>query len=121
MSSSAATDIEGVDAARRQLILSRYHEHKRRFDAVAERCRATRARPATHPRLGRPAGDEALSPRETEVLQLVADGLPNREIARRLLLSEETVKSHMKHLLGKLQASSRAHAVTVGFRNGFIS
>ena len=59
--------------------------------------------------------------RELEVLQLVADGLVNREIGQRLFLSEETVKSHVRHLLAKLQARSRAHAVAVGFRRGLIN
>ena len=59
--------------------------------------------------------------REIEVLQLVADGLVNREIGQRLFLSEETVKSHVRHLLAKLQARSRAHAVAVGFRRGLIA
>ena len=52
---------------------------------------------------------------------LVADGLVNREIGQRLFLSEETVKSHVRHLLAKLQARSRAHAVAVGFRRGLIA
>ena len=59
--------------------------------------------------------------REIEVLKLVADGLVNREIGQRLFLSEETVKSHVRHLLAKLQARSRAHAVDVGFRRGLIA
>ena len=59
--------------------------------------------------------------REVEVLQLVADGLVNREIGERLFLSEETVKSHVRHLLAKLQARSRAHAVAVGLRRGLIA
>ena len=54
------------------------------------------------------------------MLQLVADGLANREIGERLFLSEETVKSHVRHLLAKLHARSRAHAVAVGFRRGLI-
>ena len=58
--------------------------------------------------------------REIEVLQLISDGLVNREIGQRLYLSEETVKSHVRHLLAKLQARSRAHAVAVGFRRGII-
>ena len=58
--------------------------------------------------------------REIEVLQLISDGLVNREIGQRLFLSEETVKSHVRHLLAKLQARSRAHAVAVGFRRGII-
>ena len=56
--------------------------------------------------------------REIEVLQLISDGLVNREIGQRLFLSEETVKSHVRHLLAKLQARSRAHAVAIGFRRG---
>ena len=59
--------------------------------------------------------------REVEVLQLISDGLVNREIGERLFLSEETVKSHVRHLLAKLQARSRAHAVAVGFRRGLIA
>src|SRR6184192_50903 len=59
--------------------------------------------------------------RELEVLQLISDGLVNREIGQRLYLSEETVKSHVRHLLAKLQARSRAHAVAVGFRRGLIA
>ena len=59
--------------------------------------------------------------REIEVLQLISDGLVNREIGARLYLSEETVKSHVRHLLAKLQARSRAHAVAVGFRRGLIA
>ena len=62
-----------------------------------------------------------LTPRELEVLQLISEGLVNREIGNRLFLSEETVKSHVRHLLAKLQARSRAHAVAVGFRRGLIA
>jgi DNA-binding CsgD family transcriptional regulator len=59
--------------------------------------------------------------RETKCLQLISDGLVNREIGERLFLSEETVKSHVRHLLAKLQARSRAHAVAVGIRRGLIA
>ena len=62
-----------------------------------------------------------LSPREIEVLQLISEGLVNREIGRMLFLSEETVKSHVRHLLAKLNARSRAHAVAVGFRRGLLT
>ena len=54
------------------------------------------------------------------MLQLISDGLVNREIGQKLFLSEETVKSHVRHLLAKLQARSRAHAVAAGFRRGII-
>src|SRR5207248_5346913 len=59
--------------------------------------------------------------REIEVLQLISEGLVNREIGKTLFLSEETVKSHVRHLLAKLQARSRAHAVAVGFRRGLLT
>ena len=68
-----------------------------------------------------PVDVEEPTPRELEVLQLISEGLVNREIGNRLFLSEETVKSHVRHLLAKLQARSRAHAVAVGFRRGLIA
>jgi DNA-binding NarL/FixJ family response regulator len=58
--------------------------------------------------------------RELEVLQLIADGCGNREIARGLNLSEETIKTHVRHLLARLGASSRANAVAIAFRAGLI-
>jgi DNA-binding NarL/FixJ family response regulator len=107
-----------VDAAQRDEILTRYREHSRRFESVAAR-RGADPLPAAEPAL--PALEQEPSAREIEVLQLVADGLVNREIGVRLFLSEETVKSHVRHLLAKLQARSRAHAVAVGFRRGLIN
>ena len=58
--------------------------------------------------------------REVEVLQLISEGLVNREIGQRLFISEETVKRYVRNLLEKLPARSRAHAVAVGFRRGII-
>jgi DNA-binding NarL/FixJ family response regulator len=63
---------------------------------------------------------EALSARELEVLWLISNGMTNAAIARTLYLSEETVKSHVRKTLSKLQANSRAHAVAVGLRSGLI-
>lgn len=56
-----------------------------------------------------------LSERELHVLQLTAHGLPNRELAEELFVSEHTVKTHIKNIFTKLQARSRAHAVALGF------
>jgi DNA-binding NarL/FixJ family response regulator len=108
-----------VDAAQRDEILSRYREHSARFESVAAKRDATVAEviPFTPP--PQEAGQDP-TPREIEVLQLISDGLVNREIGGRLYPSEETVKSHVRHLLAKLQARSRAHAVAVGFRRGLI-
>jgi DNA-binding NarL/FixJ family response regulator len=108
-----------VDAAERKEILSRYISHSRRFEAAAARRAGGGAViPLNAPQ--QPELAQEPTPREIEVLQLVADGLANREIGTRLFLSEETVKSHVRHLLAKLQARSRAHAVAVGFRRGLI-
>jgi DNA-binding NarL/FixJ family response regulator len=109
-----------VDALERKEILDRYRDHSRRFEAVAAR-RGPVATAEVIP-FQSPARQLEQEPtgREIEVLQLISDGLVNREIGQRLFLSEETVKSHVRHLLAKLQARSRAHAVAVGFRRGLI-
>jgi len=64
---------------------------------------------------------QALSPRETEVLNLLSDGLGNKEIAWRLRISEHTVKFHMGSIFNKLNVSSRAEAVAIGVRRGLIA
>lgn len=63
---------------------------------------------------------EALSPRELEILALVARGASNKEIARSLHLSEATVKSHLLHLFAKLGVSDRTAAVTVALEQGLL-
>ena len=67
-----------------------------------------------------PRREEILSRRELEILELIGDGLFNREIAERLFLSEDTVKTHVHHVLAKLRARSRAHAVAISLRRGLI-
>ncbi|MFC5289873.1 response regulator [Actinokineospora guangxiensis] len=63
---------------------------------------------------------DALTARETEVLRLVGNGLTNGQIAQRLVLSEATVKTHVKRVMGKLGLSSRAQAVVVAYESGLI-
>ena len=62
----------------------------------------------------------ALSPRETEVLRLVSDGLSNREIGERLFLGEATVKTHLLHVFAKLDVSDRTRAVTRAMELGVL-
>ncbi len=63
---------------------------------------------------------EPLTPRESEVLRLLAEGVANKEIAWRLSISEHTVKFHVASVLDKLNASSRTEAVAKGIRSGLV-
>jgi DNA-binding NarL/FixJ family response regulator len=65
-------------------------------------------------------GDELLTRREVDVLQKMAGGNRNRDIAEQLFISEETVKGHVKHIMEKLSASDRTEAVAIAVRRGII-
>ena len=65
-------------------------------------------------------GEEALTPREIEVLQLIGDGHKNKQIADQLSISENTVNFHIKNLVEKLGAHDRTHAVTIAVRRGLL-
>lgn len=75
--------------------------------------------PRTHDRFD--AAVEPLTPRELEVLDLMAEGLPNKAIARRLSISDQTVKFHVSAVCGKLGASNRTDAVRRALRRGLIT
>jgi DNA-binding NarL/FixJ family response regulator len=66
------------------------------------------------------ATDDVLTPREIDVLRLIAKGNANKEIAGQLSLTEETVKGHVKNILAKLGVHDRTHAVTIGLKRGII-
>jgi DNA-binding NarL/FixJ family response regulator len=66
------------------------------------------------------ATDDVLTPREIDVLRLVAKGNANKEIAGKLSVTEETVKGHVKNILAKLGVHDRTHAVTIGLKRGII-
>ena len=65
-------------------------------------------------------GDEDLTRREVQVLQLIRDGHKNKQIADQLSISENTVNFHIKNIVGKLGANDRTHAVTIAVRRGLL-
>jgi DNA-binding NarL/FixJ family response regulator len=63
---------------------------------------------------------DMLTAREREILQLLADGMSNADVASKLFISQETVKSHVRHILAKLEADTRTHAVAIALRESII-
>ena len=119
-----------MNQTRRKEILTAYAGHVRRFDEIATRphssagyfpggAAAVVAR--SEPQSILPRNNDSLSEREREVLSLVAQGLSNREIGTKLHVTEETVKSHVRHTLLRLGVRNRAHAVSVGHLRGLLS
>jgi DNA-binding NarL/FixJ family response regulator len=76
--------------------------------------------PEVAERLGAYFPEIALTPREVEVLALVAKGLANKEIAGKLGAASGTIKMHVQNILGKLEAADRTHAVTIAFQRGIL-
>jgi DNA-binding NarL/FixJ family response regulator len=64
--------------------------------------------------------DDTLTGREREILQLLADGMSNADVATKLFISQETVKSHVRHILAKLEADTRTQAVAIALREAII-
>jgi DNA-binding NarL/FixJ family response regulator len=97
------------------------------FDSIGEaRVAGIAAHAILLPPPAEPADDDAplperLTPREIDVLELVAEGRPNRAIAERLGISDQTVKFHLASISGKLGAANRTDAVRLGVRAGLIT
>jgi DNA-binding NarL/FixJ family response regulator len=64
--------------------------------------------------------EDILTGREREILQLLADGMSNADVAEKLFISQETVKSHVRHILSKLEADTRTQAVAIALREAII-
>jgi DNA-binding NarL/FixJ family response regulator len=88
--------------------------------SVTRRLIADFARQHRNPRPSARALNE-LTPRETEVLRLIARGLSNAEISDALVISEDTTKSHIRHILAKLSLRDRAQAVVIAYETGLVS
>lgn len=101
----------GLTQAQRDLLAGMLEKHGLRTDALEPDHNAVR--------VAEMQGE--LSDREIEVLLEVARGYTNKEIAKRLILSEETVKSHLRHILGKMGVTNRARAVALGYENGLLT
>lgn len=122
VASAVAGGVRGVilrSAQPPQLVkaIQAVHAEGRYFDAALTPALAA---PVGGPR--RPHGPrQALSQREHQVLQLIADGLENQAIANVLYVSVETIRTHVKSILRKLSSRDRTHAVAVAFRSGVLT
>jgi DNA-binding NarL/FixJ family response regulator len=76
--------------------------------------------PAVAARLAEHLGEDDLTTRELEVLELIRDGFRNKQIADQLAIAETTVNFHIKNLVEKLGANDRTHAVTIALRRGLL-
>lgn len=97
------------------------HVHRELLETIrAVHAGQKRIPPDIAEELAQHAGDDALTPREIEVLRLIGGGNANKQIADQLSIGEATVKSHVTNILSKLGANDRAHAVTIGLKRGII-
>lgn len=97
------------------------HVHRELLDTIrAVHTGQKRIPPEVAANLADHAAEGALSAREIDVLHLIAGGNANKEIACRLSIAEETVKSHITNILAKLGANDRTHAVTLALQRGII-
>jgi len=97
------------------------HVHRDLLDTIrAVSAGQKRIPPEVANQLADHAMDDELTPREIDVLRLIASGNANKQIADQLSIGEGTVKSHVANILSKLGANDRAHAVTIGLQRGII-
>jgi DNA-binding NarL/FixJ family response regulator len=97
------------------------HVHRELLEAVrAVHAGQKRIPPEIAAELADHATDDELTPREIDILRLIAGGNANKRIADRLSITEATVKGHVKNILSKLGASDRTHAVTISLKRGVI-
>ncbi len=96
--------------------------HRELLDTIRTVCLGNKTvSPSIAAEIAEHTGKDGLTSREVDVLQLIACGHANKEIAAQLSISEETVKSRVKNILSKLRANDRTHAVTIGLKRGIIA
>ena len=114
-------DIQRALEARAQGYLPKNMPPEQMFEAIRRvHSGKKRVPPEVAARLAEHVGDEPLTNRELDVLRHAFGGNRNRDIAARLFISEETVKGHIKHIMEKLGASDRTHAIAIAARRRFI-
>jgi len=109
-----------VDEGDELAFLLRHATSRGNYREYASRLLAAIEGTATVQQIDQRSTPDALSEREVEVLRLVAAGMANRDIGQRLFISEKTVKTHLSHILGKLEATNRTQAVDQARRLGVI-
>jgi len=114
-------EIQRALAAGAQGYLLKNMPRKKLVEAVRKvRAGAKSIPPEVAAQLAEHMGEELLTRREMEVLQQMAGGNRNKDIADLLFISEETVKGHVKHIMEKLSANDRTDAVAIAVRRGII-
>jgi DNA-binding NarL/FixJ family response regulator len=112
--------VKALRAGARAYMLKR-HVHRELLETIrAVHAGQKRVPPELAAELAERSADDELTPREIDVLKLIAGGNANKEIADQLLIGEASVKSHVANILSKLGAKDRAHAVVVGLQRGII-
>jgi DNA-binding NarL/FixJ family response regulator len=112
--------LRALKAGARAYMLKR-HVHRELLETIrAVHAGQKRIPPELAADLADRSADDELTPREIDVLKLIAAGNANKEIADQLSIGEASVKSHVTNVLSKLDAKDRAHAVTIGLKRGII-
>lgn len=97
------------------------HVHRELLETIrAVHAGQKRIPPEVATELASHTGEDELTTREIDVLHLIAAGNANKQIARQLSITEETVKTHVTNVLSKLRANDRTHAVTIALKRGII-
>ena len=116
--------IKGLDSGARGYALKEGTQSELRTALTTVAEGGTYVDPRLHPALlSRRATQtqKVLSKREREIMDLLAQGLTGEQVAERLFLSPETIKTHIRNAMNKLEANTRVHAIAIALREGFIS